>query len=654
MSGTRSRRDILTLGATVGGTLLLGGCDFLATNPSQGDSPGRGKSAGARQTGSEAPTLTQRVKAGDLPPLKERLPDRPRVIQPVERLGSYGGTWRNALIGSDVNSIIGTWKYDPLVMWDRKWENVVPNVAEHVEISEGGRDYLFTLRRGMKWSDGEPLTADDIMFWYEAVFKNKELTPVISNWLQFGGEPLVAEKVDDYEVRFSFAQPYALFLQQLADWDPIVELLPSHYLKQFHKDHNPEIDALVKKEKLSSWVDLWYLRTDIYNNTELPTHRGWQLTNPLSSGDRVVYDRNPYYFAVDPRGRQLPYIDRITYQIFNQDEVLILRAASGEIDMYHHDPIANPRNRPVLARDAERGGYKLWRMRDTQMNAMGICLNLTHKDPVKRSMYQNKNFRIGLSCAINRPEIIKAVYQRQGKPWQTAPRPEVPFYDSDDIGTQYTEYDLDRANEHLDKAGYQERSPGGIRLDPNGNPIAITVLTDVRYFEMADALQLIKRSWREVGIDLRIENLDTSLYGPRKQTGDYDCTTDIGEYGSKGMILDPRWLFATSGSSFAPLWSNWYEGVTPSEEPPEPMKRQMTIYHDEVEGSLDLKARYEGMRRIIEIARDEFWTMGISLPAQSVALVKNNFHNVPKDMWYSTSWPTPGPSNICQYFITEE
>ncbi|MEQ7129368.1 ABC transporter substrate-binding protein [Actinopolymorpha sp. B11F2] len=648
MPRTLSRKELLTLGAATGGTLLVGGCDLFATDPSEGTGAGPGR------TGRQAPMLARQVEAGDLPPLKQRLPDRPRVIQPVEQLGSYGGTWQHALIGTDVNSIIGTWKYDPLVMWDRNWEQVVPNVAEQVEISGGGREYLFGLRQGMKWSDGEPLTADDIMFWYEAVFKNKELTPVIPTFLQFGGVPVVAEKVDDYTVRFSFTKPYALFLQQLADWDPIVELLPSHYLKEFHKDFNPEIDALVKKNNLSTWVDLWYQQTDIYNNTELPTHRGWQLATPLSSGKRVVYDRNPYYFAVDPEGRQLPYIDRIIFDIFNEDEVLILRAANGDIGMYHHDPIANPRNRPVLAKSAEKGGYKLWDMRETKMNTMGICLNLTHPDPAKRRMYQNKDFRIGLSYAINRQEIIDTVYQRQGRPWQTAPRPEVPFYDSDDIGTQYTEYDLDRANEHLDRAGYTDRASDGRRLGSDGKPISITVLTDVRYFEMADVLELMKKTWATVGIELRIDNLDTSLYGPRKEAGDYDCTTDIGEYGYKGMVLDPRWLFATAGSSYAPLWSNWYEGADPSEEPPEPMKRQVAIYHDEVEGSLELETRYEGMRTIIEIARDEFWTMGISLPAKPVVLVRNDFHNVQKDMWYSTSWPTPGPSNICQYFIAEE
>lgn len=647
MPRTFSRKRFLTLGAATGGTLLVGGCDLLSTDPTKDES-------GAAKKGKEAPSLAADVKAGDLPVLKHRLPDRPRVIQPIDQLGSYGGTWRNAIVGTDVNSIIGTWKYDPLVMWDRDWKQVVPNVAEDVKVTGGGREYLFTLRKGMKWSDGEPFTADDIMFWYEAVFLNKELTPVIPNFLKFGGKPMVAEKVDDYTVRFSFAKAYAQFLQQLADWDPIVELLPRHYLKDFHKDFNPKIDTLVKKNKLASWVDLWYQQTDIYNNTELPTHRGWRLTTPLSSGKRVVYDRNPYYFAVDPEGSQLPYIDRIVYDRFNDEEVLILRAANGDIDMYHHDPIANPKNRPVLARAAKSGGYKLWPMRETKMNTMGICLNLTHPDPVKRRLYQNKEFRIGLSHAINRREIIETVYQRQGDPWQTAPRPEAPFYSSRDMGTQYTEYDLDRANEHLNKAGYPDRSSSGSRLGPDGKPIVITVLADNRYFEMGDVLRLMKNTWEQVGVELRIDNLDTALYGPRKEKGDYDCTTDIGEYGYKGMLLDPRWLFATAGSSFAPLWSNWYEGGDPSEEPPEAMKRQASIYHDEVEGSLDLEAQYDGMRKVVEIARDEFWTMGISLPAKTVSLVKNNFRNVQKDMWYSTSWPTPGPSNICQYFIDEK
>src|SRR5690606_2288104 len=124
--------------------------------------------------------------------------------------------------------------------------------------------------------------------------------------------------------------------------------------------------------------------------------------------------------------------------------------------------------------------------------------------------------------------------------------------------------------------------------------------------------ELIKNSWSQVGIELRIDIVDTSLYGPRLEASDYDCTTDIGEYGYKGMLLDPRWLFACAGSSYAPLWKNWYEGKEPNEEPPEAMQRQMEIYR-EVEGSLERDAQYDGLRQIIEIARDEFWTMGISL-----------------------------------------
>lgn len=224
---------------------------------------------------------------------------------------------------------------------------------------------------------------------------------------------------------------------------------------------------------MDSWADLFFEKTDKYNNIELPRVTGWLPKNPHSDGIQMQWERNPYYWKVDTEGSQLPYIDNLFYRIFTDEESIILAAAHGDVDMYAREPLTLPRNKPVLARSQETGGYHLPDMRATSMNTAGIAFNLTHPDPVKREVLQNKDFRIGLSHATDRQQIIDIVHQRQGEPWQTAPRPEVPFYDSDDIGKQYTGYDLDLANDYLDKAGYTKRDPGGIRLGPDGRPIMI-------------------------------------------------------------------------------------------------------------------------------------------------------------------------------------
>lgn len=179
-------------------------------------------------------------------------------------------------------------------------------------------------------------------------------------------------------------------------------------------------------------------------------------------------------------------------------------------------------------------------------------------------------------------------------------------------------------------------------------------MTQIRYFEMADSFQLMQPTWAKVGIRLNISNVDENLFGVRREANEFDAAANEAYPGYKAIVDDPRWLFATGGSDFAPLWSNWYEGQEPQEEPPGPMKLQMQIYREEVQAQIDRDARYLAMKKIIEIARDEFWTMGISLPPQPYMIVKDNFHNVPKGMWLSWKFGAPGPTNVCQYFIDEQ
>jgi peptide/nickel transport system substrate-binding protein len=652
MSKRLSRKEFLSIGA-MGTAALLSSCDLLATDPSD-TSDGRASRAADGTNGPEAPSLARLVKQGELPPVKQRLPDQPRVIDPVERVGQYGGTWRTALESTDPGWLYMTMRYDQhLVGWDPQWQKIVPFVAESFEVANGAREFTFSLRSGMKWSDGKPFTADDLVFWHDAVLTNSELTPVVGPEYGDDGKPMRVEKHDDQHVSFVFREPHGLFLHELAwFWTAFEMLAPRHYLEQFHPKYNPNVDELVAEAKVPDWVELFFQKQDWLNNPDLPTLTPWVPTRPFNDGRRMTWRRNPYYWSVDSEGSQLPYIDEVAFTFFNDPETLLLNAANGDIDMYMRAETTTPQNKPVLAQSAKTGGYSLVDVTTSDLNTMGLCLNLTNPNKARREVYRDKNFRIGLSHAINRPEIIDVVHQRQGRPWQTAPRPEVPFYESDDFGTQYTEFDLDLAGQYLDKTGFTERDKDGIRLGPDGEPIIVTVLTPSRYTLIVDALQMIKPTWEQVGVGLRIDNVDPTLVGDRLEANEYDCTADAGQLGYMDMIRDPRWLFASSGNSlYAPLWANWFTGATPQEEPPEAMLRQIGIYRDEVITKTSVEDMFEPMRRIIEIARDEFWSIGVSLPESYYAVVKDNFHNVPDDMWMAFMYP--GVTHVSQYAIDQ-
>ena len=206
-------------GGVLAGTYLLAGCDVLSTEPAQ---EGREQSGVGGRKGKEAPMLAKMVKDGELPPVEKRLPEEPIVLEPVERTGPYGGEWRRLIPGpADTFPLFMAMAYENLVRWqpDTKAYSVneiIPDVARNFDFSEEGTEYTFELREGMKWSDGEPFTADDIMFWYEDVLMNQEISPAISSWLGKGEDPVRVEKLDDYAVRFVFAEPNGLFLHNLA------------------------------------------------------------------------------------------------------------------------------------------------------------------------------------------------------------------------------------------------------------------------------------------------------------------------------------------------------------------------------------------------------------------------------------------------------
>jgi peptide/nickel transport system substrate-binding protein len=617
----------------------------------------------------EAPMLAEMVAAGTLPPLEERLPVNPLVVEPVESLGQYGGTWRSGLRGGQdtawLTRILG---YDYLVRWDPEWTEVIPNIAESFESNADATEYTFYLREGMKWSDGEPFTANDILFWYEAVIADEEYvsTHPVASWLKTGDDPVVVEVVDDYTVKFIFSAPNGLFLQRLATpsgLDPT--RYPRHYCSQFHAAFTDDLDAAIAENEATGWVNLFELKCgsvpgtpydSVWYNADLPTLFAWDITTPYDGNStQVVAERNPYYWKVDPEGRQLPYIDRLVAEIGDDVQVLVLRAMNGEIDMQDRH-IASLDNKAVFADNMEAGDYRFFETIPSSMNTNAIAFNLTHKDPVKREIFQNKDFRIALSHAINRQEIIDVVYVGQGEPYQLAPRPTSPFY-NERLAKQYTEYDPDLANEILDGI-FPDKNSEGIRLGPDGNPIVFNVEVDATQLDRINVLELISGYWEDVGVKANIVSEDRSLLYTRKNGNEHDVAVWGGD-GGLDVILEPRWYFPFSDESwYAEAWVTWYnnpsgEGALAApEEPPAATKRQMELY-DQIKASGDPAEQEALMKEILEIAADEFYAIGISLPSTGYGIVKNNFHNVPSPHPNAWLYPQPGPVNPPQFWIEQ-
>jgi peptide/nickel transport system substrate-binding protein len=606
----------------------------------------------------EAPTLTERVNSGELPAVEERLPTQPLVVEPVERVGVYGGTWRMALVGgSDTQQLNRTVGYEPLVRWDLEWKNIVPNLATDIQVSDDSRVYTVTLRDGVKWSDGEPFTTEDILFYVNDVRLNTELG---------GGpgiNPVSAEATDAKTITISFEKPNGLFLSDLAGPSGDVwTSYPSHYLKQFHATYNTtNLDELIAEAGASGWVELFGIKGHnvagtSYNarwgNVELPTIYAWQLTEPYGDGTRVSAVRNPYYWKVDTAGNQLPYIETLNYAVLQDTEVLLLQAANGEIDMQHRN-LATTVNKPVLADAQEAGGFHFYDTISSYANTASIHLNLTHKDPVKREIFANKDFRIGLSHAINRQEIIDIIFAGQTEAWQNAPHRDTRFF-NEQLAKQYTEFDLALAEESLNKV-LPNKDGDDFRVGPDGNRLSFTI--EFIIGETVDITNLVVDQWRAIGIDVTGSLIDRSLFEERHVANDHDATVFFAAGGIDVIENPPQFVPVATRADYAQAWVNWYlnptsPNTTP-EEPPEVVREQMALY-DQVKQTSDPDEQAALMLEVLQIAADQFYSIGVCLPPRGYGVVKNNFFNVPAVIFDSFTWLSPAPANPSQFFIEGE
>ncbi|WP_417271676.1 ABC transporter substrate-binding protein [Celeribacter sp.] len=605
----------------------------------------------------QAPVLDERVAAGELPPVDERLPESPLVFETVESIGEYGGTLRRAILGGgDQHNIVRVIGHENLVRWSVDWTEIKPNIAESWDVSEDATTFTFHLREGMRWSDGEPFTADDIMFWYE-VFMDERLTPS-KHAIYVGPEgPVKVSKIDDYTVEFKFDEPNGLFIPNLAygfGYYPVN--YPKHYLSQFHADYNPEgIQALIDAEPAADdWVSLFMLKAGamhtpaFWQNPDRPTLHPWKLKNAYGSSDRLVAERNPYFWKVDAEGQQLPYFDRITWDQVEDPETILLKAFNGEID-YMNRHLGRPANRAVLTDNAERGKYHFFDTNDLPSNGAILMLNLNNPDPVKNEVVNTKDFRIGLSYAVNRQEIIDLIYLGSGRPAQTAPQPVSPLY-NERMAKQFTEYDPDKANEYLDKV-LPEKDDEGFRLGPDGERFSLVfMVADVFGAQFPDVMELVSIYAADVGLDFQIRMSDRSRLQELASSAQHDAYIWNCAGGQSDAYTSPEcYLPFGSAVYWAPEWARWGVDHNTGIEPPANVKTLFDQY-DLVKSAPDADTRKAEMEKLLEMSADAFLTIGLVQSDPAFGVARNNVRNVPDPLPISGQLWYPSPYVSQMYY----
>ena len=534
---------------------------------------------------SEAPELAAMVEAGELPAVDERLPTEPFVVGPgilisEENLpdwevGQYGGTIRAAHSVPDWAPDVFVMSDEPLLSApDLTVANIRGGVLKDFEVSDDNKQFTFHMREGLKWSDGEPVTSEDIRFVYEDIYLNEELTPAFPSWARTGGAPdgvpMVVEIVDDFTFTVTFDEAYGGFLRQwtIESWSgyPLM-LRPAHYLKQFHKDYatEDELAAAIEEAELEEgeWVQLFGAKDCQHWHLTRPRCIGFPSLYPWIGAEAeqpgvLVFERNPYYFKVDTAGQQLPYIDKIISVQAEDVEAVNLKVLVGEVDFLRES--TGLVKIPLYKENEEQAGFEV-RLLDMHVDSSNIFINQTFDDPVWQQVTQDLRFRQAASLAINRDAIIDTAYFGfANKPVQN-------------VGDEFTQFDPERANQLLDEVGLDQRGDDGFRLGPDGEPFQILLEQGAHAPDIAPVSELVTEYLRDVGLDVQMKQIDTTLWGQRRDANELQMTV----FWSHDQGWDSNWTTGTLGFA-GREWHNWRtSNGTAGIEPPEWVKEAIEI-----------------------------------------------------------------------------
>lgn len=616
----------------------------------------------------ESPIWTELVQAGKLPPLKERLPENPVVLTGVDGIGQYGGTWLRLANGPEDVSVIG-WRLSgsTLVRWSPLGYPLEPHIAESVVPSEDKKVWTVKLRAGMKWSDGAPYTADDIMYWWEEEVNNPQMQALPPQWMYVGGKPGRVEKIDLYTVQFVFDQPYAMFMEFLAS-APEPCNTPAHYLRPYHPDPSVGDPRVIARDmaayKMPSPRAL-YGFMKAWNNPEHPRLWPW-VYRTFKGNPPQVFVRNPYYFAVDTQGNQLPYIDRIQFDV-QDGKLLALNAANGGVSMQTRHIRFSDYTELMSRREVAGTRILHWypAIRGTWVINPNLNRRIDPKDPStakKAELLYDRRFRQALSLAINRQDIIRAEQVGIGEPSQVEPGPESPYH-SPELAKAFVEYDPQRANKILDELGLTRRDSEGMRTFRDGT--RMTFYLDFTAFTGIGPAQFIVDNWRDIGIRVIIRERARPLFYSEKDSMSFDFNVWSGESDFMPMVK-PRYFIPDDTESFYAVgWARWNmrggffgnpdANIRSAIPVPHdsPMYQALAMFH-QARQTPEPEKQMELMRKIMQIAAENTWTIGLATPPPVPVVVSKDMKNVPPLALVGSVFSTPANAGIETYFFEKQ
>ncbi|WP_413700493.1 ABC transporter substrate-binding protein [Psychromonas sp. KJ10-10] len=599
----------------------------------------------------EAPSLSTLVDKGELPSVDKRLPENPMVITPVNEIGKYGGTWRRI----EPNYHFHEWSNEPLVALDDNQE-YVPNLAESFSLSEDKRTYTFTLRKGMKWSDGMPFTTADVAFWYNNVEQNTELNPSVKSLFKSAGETAKLKVIDaqTFELTYKESNPNFIEMHQRSTMEFRLPQTPMHYLKDYLPEFadKAELDKKIADAGMTDWRQLFHNRWNTRANTnpDLPVLYTWVYnTDPQELQQRAV--RNPYYWKVDTEGNQLPYIDGMSWPLTAEPQVRILKALAGEVDMDRISKLTS--DFTALKKGEKKGDYTTRMMElDDHANMLVLFPNLDYDGEEKevQRLMRDKSFRQALSVGMDRDTQNQILGVGLSTPAQSVLLPSSPG-GSEETSSAYTKMDRAKANKMLDALGLDKRDSEGYRLGKDGKNLTFLVHFQAGRKISEEGAILLKADMDKIGLRFIMRSDEKSYFNQIRRGGDYQMVLHNNTSGLNPLFGANNYFPVMSENNYAPKQSAYYLSKGNSGVKLTPEMQELADYYEALLKEGDKATFAAKVNEVMKLHAENLWAIGILRYTASPAVVSNRMKNVPKKLY--SVYKSPFYHLKEQYYISE-
>jgi peptide/nickel transport system substrate-binding protein len=370
-------------------------------------------------------------------------------------------------------------------------------------------------------------------------------------------------------------------------------------------------------------------------NPELPSLQPW-INSTYPPSERFIFKRNPFYHRIDQNGRQLPYIDSIAVNIASS-KLVPAKTGADEADLQAR--YLRMDNYTFLKTASKRSNFDVRLWQTAKGAHMALYPNLNTNDPVYRELLRDLRFRRALSLAIHRYEINQVVYFRLVEESNNTVLKECPLY-KPEYQNDWIQFDLETANRMLDELGLDRRDDRGIRLMSDGRPLEILVQTAGESTEQTDVLELIHDSWLQAGIKLYSIPSTREVFRNRIFSGDAIMSIWSGLANAIPTAdSSPQDLAPTSKYQYQwPKWGSYYESSGNSGEAPDlPAAQKLVELNDQWASSITHQQRVDAWHQILDINREQMFTIGIVNHVPHPVVVNNHLRNVPEKGFYDIS-----------------